>query len=94
MFQGPAGSALQAASAAGAACCHAMPQQIRGSTDGSLLPLPVALFSGWPGIHPLLCTCTPGCTTTTTLLQLSFGPISWLLVGEVFPLKVRQASAC
>ncbi len=23
--------------------------------------------------------------------QMSFGPISWLLCGEVFPLKVRQA---
>ena len=27
-------------------------------------------------------------------MQVSFGPISWLLVGEIFPLSVRsQASA-
>lgn len=27
-------------------------------------------------------------------VQVSFGPISWLLVGEIFPLSVRsQASA-
>ena len=27
------------------------------------------------------------------LVQVSFGPISWLLVGEIFPLSVRGQAA-
>ena len=34
----------------------------------------------------------PGETQTVGAYQLSFGPIAWLLVGEVFPSKVRSAA--
>ena len=38
----------------------------------------------------LLSLCLPWlCADSCPCLQLSFGPISWLIVGEVFPLSVR-----
>ena len=66
-----------------------------GSANVSLLPVGCRCCSLFPWLALTRCSAPAphlGCTTTT-LLQLSFGPISWLLVGEVFPLKVRQAPA-
>ena len=43
-------------------------------------------------LHPetLHSLCLPGLgADSCSRLQLSFGPISWLIVGEVFPLSVR-----
>ena len=47
--------------------------------QSSTSPLPAAVYSthGVP------------CLTVSRHAQLSFGPISWLIVGEVFPLSVR-----
>lgn len=54
--------------------CPARPRQ------AGALPLPEGL-AAWSNLGALLLYV--GC------YQLSFGPISWLLVGEVFPLKIR-----
>ena len=51
-----------------------------GGIQSGMVPLPAGL-SSWGAVVALL--------TYVGAYQLSFGPVSWLIVGEVFPLRVR-----
>ncbi len=56
-----------------------------------LIPLAVLLAEGCISVCTLL-ELSADCDLC--VLQISFGPISWLMVGEIFPLAVRgQATA-
>jgi len=51
-----------------------------GSTQAGLVPIPDGA-AAWANLMALL--------IYVGAYQLSFGPVSWLIVGEVFPLRVR-----
>ena len=54
---------------------------VLGTVQGGILPIPEGM-GAWANVGALL--------LYVVAYQMSFGPISWLIVGEVFPLRVRS----